>query len=232
MLITNNRKNMKQDIINKMRSELYDTDLCRNDFKRDEEALRDTNEPFFWIVREYGTNLAMIGPKKMESYFQSEEWRITLMKNDQDILANILYWNDKTSKYFYWDGYALNQINKEQVYQIFRNIWGTKISELKDKYPEEYEASKKPLELVFNDPEYAKEVRAIAKKMKDKTLESCFLRMSNWIRLAVNHKFVISKGFAENSFTFCEMVNDKPRICGGIIFHPDSKGGGRWCTHT
>lgn len=222
----------EKTLIEMMALELYDTDLCHSDFKHDENALNKTNEPFFWIVREDGTNLALIGPSTMESYLQSEEWRIALMKNDLDVLANILYWNDKTSKYFYWDGYVLNQVNKEDISQIFRNIWGTKINKLKYEYPEEYEASQKPLELVFTDQEYTEEIREIAKKMKDKTLENCFLRMSNWVRRAVDHKFIIAPDSCHRSFFFREMVNGNPLICGGIIFHPDSDGGGRWCTHT
>lgn len=53
---------MEQLIIDKMRSELFDTRLCKQDFEKyDVAQLQDTDEPFLWMVREHGTSLALIG---------------------------------------------------------------------------------------------------------------------------------------------------------------------------
>lgn len=104
---------MEQLIIDKMRSELFDTRLCKQDFEKyDVAQLQDTDEPFLWMVREHGTSLALIGPTQMDKMFHSESWRIALMKNPLDAIANILYWNDETAKYFYWSGYELCRIEK------------------------------------------------------------------------------------------------------------------------
>lgn len=45
---------MEQLIIDKMRSELFDTRLCKQDFEKyDVAQLQDTDEPFLWMVREH-----------------------------------------------------------------------------------------------------------------------------------------------------------------------------------
>lgn len=63
---------MIPEIIEQMRKELYDTNLCISDFEKyDLKALENTNEPFFWLVRTHGTHLCFIGPS-VESLFRQK----------------------------------------------------------------------------------------------------------------------------------------------------------------
>lgn len=60
---------MIAEVIEQMRKELYDTHFCISDFEKyDLKELENTSEPFFWLVRDGGTNLCFIGPS-MENFF-------------------------------------------------------------------------------------------------------------------------------------------------------------------
>lgn len=221
-------------VIEQMRKELYDTRWCILDFEKyDLKTLENTNEPFFWMVREQGTTLSRIGPTIMNQLFNSEECRIALMKDELAPIADINYWNDSSAKYFYWSGYDLNVIQKEDLSVIFLRIWADSIKKLKKEYPEEYEVIDRPLDLTMN-PQIEKlieEIRGIAESMEDDSFSNCLNRLSNWTRRAVNHKIEIYGDFAKYSLGFCEKINDKCGINGGIIFSPNATGK-HWSIHT
>ena len=71
----------------------------------------------------------------------------------------------------------------------------------------------------------------LAQSLNDDSLSNCLKRLSNWTRQAVNHKVEIYLDFALHSFGFCEKINDKPNINGGIIFSPHASQN-RWSIHT
>lgn len=225
---------MEQLIIDKMRSELFDTRLCKQDFEKyDVAQLQDTDEPFLWMVREHGTSLALIGPTQMDKMFHSESWRIALMKNPLDAIANILYWNDETAKCFYWSGFELCRIEKDELGIIYQRIWSGRIKKLQEEYPEEYAAINMPLELVMSleTEKQVCEAKIFAQSLNDDSLSNCLKRLSNWTRQAVNHKVEISLDFTLHSFGFCEKINDKPNINGAVIFNPHATQN-RWSIHT
>lgn len=225
---------MEPNIIEEMRKELYDTRWCKNDFEQyDVKTLEESKESFFWMVREGGTNLRLIGPS-VENLFSSEANRFEIMKNPLALLSNILYWNDSdVNKYFYWDGKQLQKVSKDDVISIFNNIWGNRINQLASQYPEEYAAINKPLELKMS-PEISKcveEVKNIALELQDSSFEDCLKRLQRWSRTAVNHHIEIYGDFAKNSFGFSEVINGERRICGGIIMSQNAKEK-RWSIHT
>lgn len=225
---------MEQLIIDQMRSELFDTRLCKQDFEKyDTAQLLETDEPFLWMVREHGTSLALIGPTQMDKMFHSESWRIALMKNPLDAIANILYWNDETAKYFYWSGYELCRIEKNELGIIYQRIWSGRIKKLQEEYPEEYAVINMPLELVMSleTEKQVCEAKIFAQSLNDDSLSNCLKRLSNWTRQAVNHKVEIYLDFTLHSFGFCEKINDKPNINGAVIFNPHATQN-RWSIHT
>lgn len=225
---------MEQLIIDKMRSELFDTRLCKQDFEKyDVAQLQDTDEPFLWMAREHGTTLSFIGPTRMNQLLQSESWRIALMKNELDAIADILYWNDKSARYFYWSGHELTQVEKKDLSAIFQRVWSDRISKLREEYPEEYAVIGKPLELAMT-PEIEQrvnEAKLFANQLKDNSLSNCLQRLTHWTRQAVDHKVEVYWDFAPHSFGFCEKVNGKPGINGGVIFSPNATNN-RWSIHT
>lgn len=64
---------MIAEVIEQMRKELYDTHFCISDFEKyDLKELENTNEPFFWLVRDGGTSLCFIGPSMENLFFIRE----------------------------------------------------------------------------------------------------------------------------------------------------------------
>lgn len=225
---------METKIIEQMRKELYDTHLCKQDFEKyDLKTFENTDEPFFWLVREHSTTLCRIGATMIKQYFTSETSRMEIMRDPLFIIAGITYWNDNTNKYFYWDGWKLHKIEKNDILHIFQNIWGTHIAELANKYPEEFSMKDEPLQLVM-PPETAnhvKEVKAIAQELHDDSFENCLKRLQNWRRKAIDHRIEIYNDFSKNSFGFTEVINGENKIYGGIIMSPKASDG-RWSIHT
>lgn len=225
---------MMQEIIEQMRKELYDTRWCKNDFEQyDVKTLEKSKEPFFWMVREGGTSLCLIGPS-VETFFLSEANRFAIMKDPLALISNITYWNDSDlNKYFYWDGAQLQKISKDKIISTFNNIWGSRIHQFSIQYPEEFAAISMPLELKMSPAisERVEEVKIIASELQDSSFEDCLKRLQNWSRTAINQYIEIYGDFAKNSFGFSEMINGERKICGGIIMSPDATKK-RWSIHT
>lgn len=223
-----------EQLINRLRAELFDSAWCKQDFEKyDVKSLQSTCEPFLWMAREHGTTLSFIGPTKMNQLLQSESWRIALMKNELDAIADILYWNDESARYFYWSGHELTQVEKKDLSAIFQRVWSDRISKLREEYPEEYAVIDKPLELEMT-PEIEQrvnEAKLFAEQLKDNSLSNCLQRLTHWTRQAVDHKVEVYWDFAPHSFGFCEKINDKPNINGGIIFSSHAPKN-RWSIHT
>ena len=225
---------MIAEVIEQMRKELYDTRFCISDFEKyDLKELENTNEPFFWLVRDGGTSLCFIGPS-MENLFSLESIRFAVMKEPLANISNIVYWSDcNTNKYFYWDGAHLQKVSKYKIISIFNNIWGSRIQQLSVQYPEEYAVINTPLKLKMSPEilERVKEVKNIASELQDSSFEDCLKRLQKWDRYAVDQHIEIYGDFAKNSFGFSEVVNGEHKICGGIIMSPNATEK-RWNIHT
>lgn len=219
-----------------MRAELYDTRLCRSDFeKHDVEELKNNTEPFFWMVREYGTHLLKIGATEITRWFSNEWRRLDMFRNpDYHFSYIFLYSNYEDSKVFYWDGLDLRRISMQDAVDIYDNLvmpmWWQKIQQ----YPKEYEMRIKLLEIRFMSEETEKRYQAdllYAQGLDDTSLQDCVNRLSCWCRKAVDHYISISSDFTEHGYCFCEMVNGEPRINGGIIMNQYAEKN-RWSIHT
>lgn len=225
---------MIAEVIEQMRKELYDTRFCISDFEKyDLKELENTNEPFFWLVRDGGTSLCFIGPS-MENLFSLESIRFAVMKEPLANISNIVYWPDcNTNKYFYWDGAHLQKVSKYKIISIFNNIWGSRIQQLSVQYPEEYAVINTPLKLKMSPEilERVKEVKNITSELQDSSFEDCLKRLQKWDRYAVDQHIEIYGDFAKNSFGFSEVVNGEHKICGGIIMSPNATEK-RWNIHT
>lgn len=227
---------MKQEIIDQMRAELYDTRLCRSDFEKyDLETLKDNTEPFFWMIRDYGTTLVKIGASEIARWFSKEHFRFDMFRNPDAPLSSISYYSKcEHQKVFYWDGLDLRRITMQDAFNIYNNlvtpVWEREIK----LHPVEYEMRDKPLEIRFGSEETERRYQAslkYAEELNDTSLQDCINRLSHWCRKAVNHYISISSDFTEHGYCFCEMVNDKPNINGGIIMSQYVETN-RWSTHT
>lgn len=69
------------------------------------------------------------------------------------------------------------------------------------------------------DDSYVNEQMEYAEKHNDNSLKNIFDSFKNRPRCNDSHEIVISRDFAERSFIFTELINGKPQLNGGIIFH-------------
>lgn len=224
---------MKQEIIEQMRAELYPSRWCQKDFEKyDLEILNKDNSPFFWMVRQDGTSLVQIGPESHFRYFNNESSRMAIMRDKFIVLGNILYWNYDTAKYFYYDGWKLHTINKDEMCEIYQNIWENAIKEMIAAHSEEAEMVNQPIEVKVSESavKALEEAKIYAETLGDTTLISCLNRLSQYNRLAVNHYFEIYNDFTKYGFGFTEYVNGEVRLCGGILFHDGDRK--HWSIHT
>jgi hypothetical protein len=113
---------MRQDIIDMMRSELYDDKFCQNDFEKyDLESINKFDEPFLWLVRPSGTHIAHIGPTAMREFENNKSCRFAWYRDEFAPIMSVVYWNNMPDlKYFFYDGIYLLRIKAEEVKEIFR----------------------------------------------------------------------------------------------------------------
>lgn len=69
------------------------------------------------------------------------------------------------------------------------------------------------------DDSYVNEQMEYAEKHNDNSLKNIFDSFKNRPRCNDSHEIVISRDFAERSFIFTELIDGKPQLNGGIIFH-------------
>ena len=227
---------MKQEIIEKLRAELFDGSYCHSDFEKyDVPALEASEEPFFWLAYEYGTSMVRIGVTSINSFFESEKMRIAMFQDSFTPIGSITYYKTyEKKKCFYWDGYTLQEVSIEDVAAIYNRLTDKIYKEMCEKYAVELEVANKPLEIRFSTPEQEqryKEVLKYAEELEDESLSNCVFRLSQWRRCAVNQYIRIGYDFADKSFSFVDMINDEPNINGGIIYSSYSKQN-RWSIHT
>lgn len=223
-----------EELIKQMRAELYGTSYCTSDFEKyDAEIIKRSPEPFFWMVREHGTTLLQIGPT-LGDELSKQSVRLELMRDRNAALNPVMYWNEPYAKYFYYDGWKLCRVEKDDVATIYNNVWGAKFDKLASEYPDEYEMCNEPLELRMAHEGVEtkfKQCKEIARDLHDPSFMDCFNRLKKWRRVSTNQYMEICNDFATNSFTFSEIIDGNTHICGGIIYHPGSENN-RWQIHT
>lgn len=219
-----------EQLIEKMRSELYDTHFCKQDFEYDVQSLNECLEPFLWEVYDNGTRLAYIGPTAISEWLGSENYRMQLNRNLYAPLFGISYNNpSKDCKLFYFDGDSFYSMSHDNVIRLYDNIWKSVLERELKKYPKEIEFANKPLKLVFSEGALQRKLECEEKQAElgNMSFTNCLQRLEKWTRLAVDQEIRIGIDFCDLSFTFGEYVNGGLRINGGIIFHGDE-----WCIHT
>lgn len=220
-----------EQLIEKMRSELYDTHFCKQDFEKyDAARIAECREPFLWEVYENGTCLAMVGPTAILSWLETETLRMQLFRDFYAPISVIpCHHPSKDSKLFYFDGFSFMPIKHKKVHELYDNLWANTIRKEFDNRPEEAEMASAPLKLMFSDGALQRKLECEKKQRElgNDSFTKCLQRLERWTRLAIDHEIRIGLDFYDLSFTFGEYVNGNLRINGGIIFHGD-----KWCIHT
>lgn len=227
---------MKQEIIEQMRSHLSGTRYCKSDFEKyDVPQLEEINEPFFWMVREYGTEFVFVGPSSIKKFYSNQVWRMGLFRNKFDLISSFLYYdNDKNAKFFFWNGCVLLQISIDQLKEAYCNIIDQSYKELCRDFKTEFEVCREPLEVRFSCKEAEKswgESVKYAESLCDNSLTECLEKLKRHRRDAIDQYILISRDYSEHCFSFGEFINGKCQLNGGIILH-DYLTENRWSTHT
>lgn len=218
---------MDKCIIDKMRSYLSENENCIKDFEKyDIKELEENWEPFFWMVREYGTSLLHIGPSRMNNLFRNETSRFQIFRDNDAPIASLKYWGDN-GRIFFYDGFQLVEIHSIDIECIYANIWYNEIERVKEEHIAEFEMCDKPLEIRMEECVAAKldASMAFAKSISDTSLEECLARLSKHSRLGVDHYITIMSDFSEHGYLFFENLNGECRMNGGIIYHGNHKEG-------
>lgn len=218
---------MDKCIIDEMRFYLSKNENCIKDFEKyDIKELKENWEPFFWMVREYGTSLCHIGPSIMNSLFRNEASRFQIFRDYDAPIASLKYWNE-SGRIFFYDGFQLVEIHKIDIKCIYANIWYNEIEHVMEEHIAEFEMRDKPLEIRMEEQvaERLEKSKEFANSIGDTSLEGCLTRLSKHSRLGVDHYISLSPDFSEHGYIFCEYLNNECRMNGGIIYHGNPKEG-------
>lgn len=228
---------MDTKIISFLRDQLNkESKWCMDDFEKyDVPALVEYDGPFLWRVYLTGTRLLKISPKCVESWYATERTRFCMF---QHIDLFFSYFELKAidfARIFYYDGKSIKLVDtEEQARMIYRDAEKYFRERAIAEYAEEFINCNKPLEIRFMSEDTEKRYREsleYAKSLGDTSLQDCVNRLSHWSRQALNHYMAISYDFTEHGYCFCEIINDKPHINGGIIMSRHAEKN-RWSIHT
>lgn len=189
------------------------------DLSFDLKVLEGYDGEFLWIT--YG-----------ESYTRlikcSEEFILNCLNNDQS--SRYYYarngWKVDAPNFgkpkFYWyyrgNGYLIKS-NLQQVSEFSKWIYDSAVKSWKG------QGNKFPTQLTIGsirfmcEDSYVEEQLKYAEKHNDDSLKNIFENFKSRPRCNDLHEIVVSKDFAERSFIFTELIDGKPVLNGGIIFH-------------
>lgn len=231
-------KTMKQEIIEELRNELFNTKFCHSDFEKyDVPAMQASNEPFIILIYKDGTHMVQCGAHAIAQYFATESGRMAMFRDPRHPMSAIKYQGeiyDTPRTILYWDGWCLLPITVRGALELWDSLVGRTFEQARIEHMDEYIHRNERLDIRFSSElaeRHYRETLAMSDDLADESLARCIDRLSQWKRLAVNHYIQISMDFEDFSYRFTEMVNGEPRICGGIIADM-SKDDNRWTLHT
>lgn len=229
-------KNDKDVLLAQMKSELYDTDWCSNDFyDYDEDKIGFTTEPFLWMCRRYGTSMMSLGPCAVERMFDTQSKRLELFRDfEANLYVFYYYFNHEDAKCFYWDGLQLRRVTRAEASKVYEaNVRGY-YEKMKERYPEEVKGCDNTLEVKFASEESEKEydrVKKMAMQMGDESFQTCIRRLEERRRVSMDEHIMLSNDTMSNSLCFCHVVDGKVISNGGIVYH-EYKEDNKWEIHT
>lgn len=222
-----------------MRQKVHDgthDKMCIQDFENyDVDTLKTMSGPFFWMIRRSGTALLSLCDITTETNYPQAR-RMFLFRAPEGPISAFAYYadsHDSSVEFYYFDGNALISIDFEKLTQIFHVHFDAFYNQLKIKYPAEVTHCNDPLDIEYINgaQERMKQCSVLASEINDNTLTSCVDRLKKWSRHSLDHHIEIYNDFADNSFGFCEKINGKVGIVGGIIFHTTNDKS-YWSIHT
>lgn len=227
---------MKQEMIDRMRAELYDNYGCLSDFEKyDVPQLEKGGGAFVWCVYSGGTHLVMCDAESIGWTLASEERRIQCFRDYKWPIEYMTYYKDNPSaKYFYWDGSELREVGCDDIVEFWSRVFLPVLEAKKREFPQEFAVCDAPLSIKFASEagkEAYSEAMKVAYGLCDESLRACFRRLGEMKRLAVDCYIEVSRDFERHSFVFVKMTNGIPGINGGVVAD-FSRQSNRWSIHT
>lgn len=225
------------ELIEALRSELFDDKYCISDFEEcDVLAIKNSCEPFFWLINPCGTHLVYCGTTQINGMLATEMGRMRVFRDPRNSIASITYYKDSAypTKVFYWDGLNLQRTSIEHCCIIWDRLSARSIARAREEHVDEWLNRNELLPVKFASKETEESYRKsleYSNVLADESLTRCTERLTEHPRIAVDQYILISADFTKHGYCFSEIANGKCLISGGIIPNLD-KAENRWQIHT
>lgn len=196
---------------------------CQSDFEKyDTDYIKGNGVkafPFLWMVAPSHTYLLKLANFK-EEYFNNETLRYDIAHKNSWFHAYLWPCCSEVKEDIYYvtlDG--IRSISVEQARETVRDTITPVIKEWEQLYGEIPEKSKISVEIHGISLTNLKTLVQDCRNHGNDSLMNCLRRFKNYRQIAKNHKISVRYSERYNEFSFCELVNDQQKLCGGIVFH-------------
>lgn len=212
---------MNEKIITRMRNIVADVMTSfKTDFENYDrpyiESAATEQFPMLWIVGKSHTDLLKLGDFR-DNFFEREDVRYRYAQGDDGFTVFLEPMNN--DMVFLITADDVNQVSKIQACEIIRDItlpvvneWATKNGGL----PTDTCMVVKFFGISLSK---LKELIHDCQAHGDNSLLKALKGLRQRIKLGANHYIQVTYHSSYNEFTFCEYLNETPRINGGIVFH-------------
>lgn len=134
-------------------------------------------------------------------------------------------------KWIYCDGEKVEYVFPHEANKIYSDTLREFGKELSLKYPMEYLACDRPIDLIIpsSTQSYLDEVFQYARDLGESSLIRCLNRLQHYSRCSLNHEIILYQDHCKYSFYFVEIVDGNRWTNGGIIYDETRK---KWEIHT
>lgn len=196
----------------------YQSDFTEYDRKTMESA-KGWQFPMVWIVRSGGTYLLRVG-EAAEMFTRNEYHRYDYASGSPSIPSTIASMNDiyEDASFYIIDLEGVRKSDYKACIEVYRDI----MEPVVNKWVKEHGKLPKPKTKVkFRGITLSelKELIRDCEKHDGTSLLTVLKRFHNYRQCVADHYVDVYYYRSHNEFAFSEMVNGKPHLCGGIIFH-------------
>lgn len=213
---------MKTDILNKMDEIVANTMTSfQSDFEQYDRKYIESDEvkfPMIWIVGKSHTHLLQLGEYK-RWFFEMESVRFDYATGNDPFryyFEGIWYNSDRI---FLITESEIRPICKEQAISAINDCVEPAARAWEEQNGKLPKATKVPVKIQNISLESLKELIDECWKHGNNSLLSCLKRFHNYRRVAADQYITVSYNPGCNEFTFCETINGKVGLAGGIVFH-------------
>lgn len=175
--------------------------------------------PFLWMIAPTHTYLLKLADFK-EAYFENETLRYDIAQKNSWFHA-YLYPSCGTVKetIYYVTLEGLREVSVEQAREIVRDIITPVVTEWEQTHEKIPAVPKIEVKIENISWSHLKTLIQDCRNHGNDSLMECLKRFRKYRQIAKDHKIVVKYNEYSNKFSFCELVNGTPHLCGGIVFH-------------